>query len=828
MDQPRPLSRSLLAVVVPVAALAGAFPALAETAYQTPPQALVDIVDAPLTPDVMIAPGGDLLLLLEPRSLPSIAELAAPELRLAGLRFNPRTDGPSRSWPAVAMNLVEVGSGAERPVSGLPQAPRIDAPSFSPDGAHVAFAHTDVERGVIELWVLQVAEGEARRVLERPLHRVVRRPLAWVDDHTLMVTLVPADRGPAPPPPRVPAGPVIRQNLGETSPARTYQDLLENAHDEALFAHHLRSQLALVDLDGEVTPIGDPALVWSYEPSPDGRYAVVETLHRPFSYLVPASRFPRRIEIVDRAGDRVRLIADLPLQEGVPTTFGSVPTGPRSVTWRGDAGATLAWVEALDGGDAGVEAEERDRLFLLPAPFAGEPRPWIKLAHRLSSVYWGRDDLALVASWWWKTRNVRLLRASPGAPEQAPETLVDRSWEDRYNDPGTPVTVANAGGRQVLLADGDAIYMIGEGASPEGNRPFLDLFDLRSKTTRRLFRSAAPYYERPILPLDAAAAQLLTRRESVDEPPNYFLRPLAGGEPRQLTFFPHPTPQLKGIRKELLRYRRDDGVELTATLYLPPGYSPEQGPLPTLLWAYPREYKSAAAAGQVDDSPYRFDRIGWWSPLVWLTQGYAVLDDPKMPIVGEGDEEPNDTFRRQLVASAKAAVDEVVRRGVAKPGHIAIAGHSYGAFMTANLLAHSDLFAAGIARSGAYNRTLTPFGFQSEERTFWQAPEVYFAMSPFMHVDKIDEPILLIHGEADNNSGTFPIQSERFYNALKGHGAIARLVMLPYESHGYRARESNLHVLWETYNWLETYVRKDLSTGRPPQVEADAVRGEER
>ena len=379
-------------------------------------------------------------------------------------------------------------------------------------------------------------------------------------------------------------------------------------------------------------------------------------------------------------------------------------------------------------------------------------------------------------------------------------------------------------GRSVLLTGdgGETLFLIGDGASEEGDRPFLDVFDLKTRESRRLFHSEAPYYERPIRPLDAESHMLLTRRESVDEPPNYYVRDLGAKSDRaalaQLTDFPHPTPELLGLKKEQIRYPREDGVQLTATLYLPPGYSTEQGPLPMLMWAYPQEFKSADAAGQVTDSPYRFDRIGWWSSLLWLTQGYAVLDDPSMPIVGEGDEEPNDTFRDQLVSSAKAAVEESLRREVTTADQIAIGGHSYGAFMTANLLAHSDLFAAGIARSGAYNRSLTPFGFQAEERTLWQAPDVYFKMSPFMHAEKVNEPILLIHGEVDNNSGTFPMQSERYYNALRGHGATARLVMLPHESHGYRARESVLHMLWETHRWLEAYVRKPAGE-RLPVVE---------
>jgi dipeptidyl aminopeptidase/acylaminoacyl peptidase len=351
------------------------------------------------------------------------------------------------------------------------------------------------------------------------------------------------------------------------------------------------------------------------------------------------------------------------------------------------------------------------------------------------------------------------------------------------------------------------VFLTAEGASPEGSRPFVDALDLTSGKKTRLFHSEGPVYEYPLAFLSVASRTLLTRRESTEEPPNYFARDLKTNEVRALTSFPHPYPGLVGATRELVRYQRPDGVALTATLHLPPGYSPSSGSLPLIVWAYPREYKSADAAAQVRESPYRFSRVSWGSPLYWLTQGYAIMDDAAMPIVGEGDEEPNDTYVEQLVASAKAAVDEAARRGVADPDRAAIGGHSYGAFMTANLLAHSDVFRAGIARSGAYNRTLTPFGFQSEERTFWEAPETYFTMSPFMHADQIDEPILLVHGEADNNSGTFPIQSQRLFHALKGHGARARLVLLPHESHGYRGRESVLHTLWETNEWLERYVK---------------------
>jgi dipeptidyl aminopeptidase/acylaminoacyl peptidase len=806
-DSHRGMPRFVRPIVVVALGLVFA-PGAWSSGYQSPPDPLPAIVDAPRTPRVRLSPDREWMLLLESPSLLSLADLSEPELRLAGRRISPRNNGPTRVVPIRKMTLRRVSDLSERTISGLPQGAAVGGVSWSPDGQKIAFALTRGE--AIELWVADVARASARRLGDAKLNLAAGETPRWFSDsQTIAFAAVPVDRGAAPETPRLPGEPVIQESRGKKAPARTYQDLLKNAHDGALFEYYFTAQLQTITLDGQSRSIGDPRIVWGFDPSPDGKLVLVESLHRPFSFLVPAYRFPRLIEVVDRDGKPVHQVADLPLQEEIPIAFGSVPTGPRSVGWRADAPATLSWVEALDGGDARAEADERDRVFTLAAPFEGEPVALATLGLRYAGVEWGSDDLALVHESWWKTRQTRTWIVAPGRPSAKAELLVDRSYEDRYSDPGDAVTIPTAQGRDVLLtADkGKSIFLIGSGASKEGDRPFLDRLELSTKKTERLFRSEAPYYERPITFTDRDGKTMLTRRESKEQPPNYFARTVGDGQLRQLTDFPHPTPELAGLQKEQIRYERADGVKLTATLYLPPGYEKEQGPLPVVVWAYPQEFKSADAAGQVTDSPYRFSRVGWSSPLMFLTLGYAVIDDPSMPIIGEGEDEPNDTYVDQLVSSAKAAVDEVARRGVGDPERCAIGGHSYGAFMTANLLAHSDLFRAGIARSGAYNRTLTPFGFQAEERTFWQAPEVYFAMSPFMHAEKIDEPILLIHGDSDNNSGTFPMQSERMYGALKGHGATVRLVVLPNESHGYRARESVMHMLWEMAAWLDEYVK---------------------
>lgn len=777
--------------------------------YQTPPQPIADLVNAPETPSVYVNPTGDWMVLLERPGYPSIEELAQPELRLAGLRINPHTNGSSRSYSYNGLTIKSIQGSQEYVVKGLPDNPQIENVSWSPDGQKVAFTLTKSEG--IELWVADFDTGQAEKLTDAILNDAIGGlPYQWFSDgqNLLYKSIIP-DRGEAPAEVLAPQGPVIQETTGDKAPVRTYQDLLENPHDEDLFAYYATAQLYTIDLNTKETEkFAEAGIIDEMSPSPDGQYVFITYIEQPFSYIVPYSRFPQTAQMYDRSGQLMSTIAEIPLSENIPKGFAAVRTGPRDFQWRADAAATLYWVEAQDEGDPAKEAVIRDQLFYLPAPFTDEKQPGISFQLRFNSIDWGHDQLAIAGEWWWDTRQLITSTFQPGNPESK-ATLFDRSYEDRYNDPGNFQKTVNQYGESVLLTgkSGDQLYLTGQGASPEGNRPFVRAFDLKTKTTEELWRSEAPYYEYPIKIIDLKKDLVLTRRESREEPPNYYLRHLKNGKLTALTTFSHPYPQLKRVEKQVIHYQRKDGVDLKGDLYLPLGYQESDGPLPVLMWAYPNEYKSADAASQVEGSPYEFIRLGWYSPLYFITRGYAVFDDPGMPVVGEENKEPNDTFREQLVMNAEAAIDKLAEMGIADKERVAIGGHSYGAFMTANLLAHSDLFAAGIARSGAYNRTLTPFGFQAEERTYWEAPEVYYTMSPFMHADKINEPILMIHGEADNNSGTFPIQSERMFAALKGLGGQARLVMLPHESHGYRAKESILHMLWEMDQMLEKYVK---------------------
>ena len=798
-------NRSVLIAIV-VLAMAGA--GAAQDTYQMPPKELVDLADAPPPPNFVKGPG-DWLLLARLAVMLMIDDLSQPELRLGGYRFNPATNEQSRAVYATHLSLLNETSGEQRAITDLPSPLRARNPAWSPDGSRIAF--TIVTDAGVTLWTADVVSGRATRVGNILLNGThPRRPYEWYSDgRTLLARTIPANRPAPPQQPRVPSGPRIQENLGRRTPSRTLQDLLSSEYDAALFAYHLQSQLVEVSLDGTVRNIGAPGLIVRADRSPDGQYILVETVRQPFSYTVPEPRFPRHIEVWTRDGRVVRRVADLPLMDTVIPDRDAAPQGPRAFNWRADARGTLFWTEAQDKGNPRVEAAIRDRVLMLAAPFTGAPTELASLATRFGGVDWGNGDVALVHERWWKTRRMRTWLVRPAQPGH-PELIFDRSSEDRYNAPGEPVTRRDMRGMPVLLlANGSrAFYLFGDGASPEGDRPFVDRFDLASKKVARLWRSEGQQFEMPVELLDDQARRLVTRRESPTDPPNFYLRDLRARTSKPLTSFPHPAPQIAGAKKELIRYERPDGVKLTATLYTPPGYDPTRdGRLPVLLWAYPEEFLSADAAGQVTTSPYRFIRPTVSGALPFLMRGYAVLDDPSIPIIGSGGAQPNDTYVEQLIAGAKAAVDEVVRRGVGDRDRIGVGGHSYGAFMTANLLAHSDLFRAGIARSGAYNRTLTPFTFQREDRTFWEAPETYIRMSPFMHAHQINEPLLLIHGDADNNSGSFPIQSERLFQAMKGLGGTVRLVMLPHESHGYRARESVLHMLWEMDRWLETHVK---------------------
>jgi dipeptidyl aminopeptidase/acylaminoacyl peptidase len=800
------LTRRLFVLAAPLTMLTLLFPAVsfvdAQSGYQKPPGEVLKVLNAPPSPVVSISPTGDRMLLLHQERYPSIAELAEPMLKLAGSRINPANTSPHRPPRFLGYSLLTIADKKETKVT-VPANAHLGMPVWSPDGKKFAFTVRMPQR--VGLWIGGASSGSTATATGITLNAAFGSSFRWMpDNRTLVCETVPVNRGKPPEASRVPKGPNIQESGGKVAPVRTYQDLLQNKHDEALYEYYATSQLVLHDTTtGKSRNLGKPGNFSTISPSPDGKHLLVTSIHRPYSFLHPANAFPRNIEVWDLDGKLIHTVAKLPLADQVPIE--GVPTGPRQVQWHPTEPATLVWVEALDGGNPRKKVPHRDRILIKEAPFAGEPRELFKTTHRFAGLTWGeKDGVAFVKEYERERRWERtylLNRTKPGEGK----LVWDLSTQDRYRDPGDPVMRTLPSGHRVMRQQGNAIYLAGKGATPEGDRPFMDRFDLTTQKAERLFRCDEKQYEEVVALLAADASRFVTRHESPTEPPNYYVRTADGKTRTALTRFADPVPQIRGISKQLVTYKRGDGVPLSFTLYLPSNYKKGER-LPAVVWAYPREYVDAGTAGQVSGSPHRFTTISGPSHLFFLTQGYAVLDGATMPVIGD-PETVNNTYLEQIVSSAKAAIDKGNELGVIDPKRVGVGGHSYGAFMTANLLAHSDLFRAGIARSGAYNRTLTPFGFQTERRTFWEAPEMYIKVSPFMHAHKINEPILLIHGEMDNNPGTFPVQSERLYHAIKGNGGVVRYVTLPHESHGYAARESIEHTLHEMIAWFDKHVK---------------------
>lgn len=776
--------------------------------YRLPPQSIVDVIDARPEPGVTFSPDGQWMLLVERNALPSIADLSRRWLGLAGMRIDPLANAPFRTDFSSGLLIQRTGAAGAPARIELPANLGISNISWSHRSNALAVAIL-TETGS-ELCLISISPDAPPRIRKVAGLSTV---FGFVDWHPsgdrLLCRTIPPERGPEPVASPVPAGPNVQESLGNVSPTRTFQDLLSSEHDERLFEYFSTTVLTEVGLDGNVRVLTAPDMYREASWSPDGRHLLVSRLRRPFSRLMNVGSFPLTVEVMDAGGKVMASIAENPMAENIPIE--GVPTWRRSISWRPDHPATLVWAEALDGGDPRVKVPHRDRLLQLSSPFDREPAEICRIEHRFGSVNWTTEPVLMLCSEFDRDRRwIRILMHDAGNFSGTPRVLIDRSIRDRYGDPGTPVSEPDANGFPRVVREGDSFWMAGEGSSPQGDLPFLDRLDLNTLQSERLWRCTPGTYESVdgILfdSTSGAATGFVSRHENPQVPPNYRIREMDGSIRQELTHFEDPAPGVRRIKKELVTYQRDDGVQLSATVYLPPGWNPGDKPLPMLVWAYPVEFNDAATAGQIASSPSRFTRISGLSHLAYCLEGYAVMDEATMPVIGD-PETMNDTFVEQIVGAAQAAIDKAVSMGVADRERVAVGGHSYGAFMTANLLAHCRLFRAGVARSGAYNRTLTPFGFQAERRPYWEAREVYEKVSPFTWANQIRDPLLLVHGEKDNNPGTFPVQSERMYQAIKGNGGTVRLVMLPHESHGYRARESVLHTHAESLDWLNRYVR---------------------
>ena len=781
-----------------------------ELNYQVPKKELLDLIDVDLAPSVLRNTKNSILVLLSRSTYKSIAELSKSELRIAGLRVDPKRYIGSRTTYFNKVELIDLEKGKKSiPIKGLPNNPKLSNFIWSPDEKKIAMTHTS-DSGV-ELWLLDIDKRLVKKLTSSLINSTMGNSINWLkNSKKLLVKYLPKNREKIIDESLIiPTGPKVTENNGEKAQNRTYQDLIKNPTDAKNFTQLSNSEIYLVDLNGNKQHFLDAKMYRNISVSPNGKYVMVSFIKKPFSYLVPYYRFPTETSVYDLNAKEIKVISDAPLQEVLPKGFMAVSNNKRNISWRKDHPASLYYVQALDKGDPEIEVPFRDAIYQWEAPFSGTPILLTKVKNRYAGIIWGNETNAIVYDQWWNNRNSKTYVFDPSNPKIPARIINDRNYQDIYSNPGDFVTEKGRYGEFILVLQKKSAFLLGEGFTEKGQFPFLDQINLESNKKNRIYQSSYTDKFEQLYDYDLKARKLNVRIESKNDYPNYYTRNLAmENKLEQLTYFENPFKKLENVGKELISYKRKDGLDLSGILYTPEGFDSENPtPLPMILWAYPREYKDKSSASQKTNNPNRFLYPSWSSPIYWVTQGYVVLDRAAFPIIGEGEKEPNDSFRTQLVANAEAAIEAVVNKGFADRDRVAVGGHSYGAFMVANLLSHSNLFAAGIARSGAYNRTLTPFGFQSESRSYWEAPEVYYSMSPFMHAEKMKTPLLLVHGEADNNSGTYPLQSERYYNALKGLGATTRLVMFPKESHGYRAKETILHLIWEQDKWLEKHVK---------------------
>jgi dipeptidyl aminopeptidase/acylaminoacyl peptidase len=794
--------------------------------YNQPPKNILDVMHAPSPPVPRVSPTEDAILLISWQDYPSISRVATPFLRLAGVRVEPKnhskhdTPGGYGITPcARSLELVHIADGKQIHIA-LPAGACPGAPIWAADGKRFAFVNIAPE--AVELWIGDAETGEAHAVPGVHLNPMFNDEMQWMPDQkTLLVKLVPKGMGAPPPQPTVPPGPSIQETSGEKGQSSTYEnrDTLGNKHDEDVFDYYATSQLALVDAaTAAITRVGKPANYQSLSPAPDGQHILVTAIHKPYSYVTTYDRFPQEVEvwdISDRTHIRAHTIASLPLADRVP--IAGVPVGPRDFSWRATDPATLVWAEALDGGDWKVTVPARDKIMLLKAPFNSPAVEIARTEQRYVGFAWSEKPEVALLSEYDENRHWRRTFLINVDDQSKPRLLWDLSSDEKYANPGIPVRRQLANGSRVLRQDGDLIYLAGIGSSPDGDRPFLDRFDVKTLKSERLFRSDTTSYEQFLSFTGPDPRMFLTWRQSPTAPPNAFERTVGrsivenapAGESAfsftsvPITHIPDPAPEVRAIKKRLIKYKRADGLDLSCTLYTPPGYK-EGTRVPTILYAYPLDYADASKAAQVAGSQETFTQLRQYRLL--LLAGYAIIDNASFPIVGD-PKKAYDTYLEQLVADAKAAVDEAVRLGVADPDRIGVTGHSHGALMTANLVAHSDLFRAGVATSGSYNKTLTPFGFQNERRSVWDATDVYLKVSPFFSADKLKTPLLIMHGAEDANPGTTPLQSQKLYEAIRGNGGTTRLVILPHEPHWYTAMESNEQMVYEMLRWFDKYVK---------------------
>jgi len=807
--------------------LAGAVQVLGQLEFRPSPESIQPFFKGKPMPRVSLSPDSEHMLIVQGVRFQRIEDLSRPYLGLAGVRIDPVNNGPARPVYYTEFRILSLNDRKELPLP-MPSGARFSLPVWSPNGSR--FACLRYLRDRVELWIGNPSRRTLTPLKNIRINAAFGRPFQWMPDgKSILCQTVSSQRGRLPKRERVAPGPLIQDTRPDKVPLRRSADGLKDGFDRELFLYYCQAELERVEVTGgKRTRLrklnrshapGEklkPTIFFHYDISPTGAHILVERLHPPFTLHVPARMFARSVEVWTLQAD-VKTASVLPSAETIP--LGGVQRRPRGHHWRPTAPDTLVWVDALDKGNPAEPAEFRDRIMLLPMQSQSKERELVRLPHRFSRIYWGENpDVALVREYvssenkhrvWYVNPEEKSKADTEGGPSQTVHLLWELPVQDRYLHPGFPLMRQLANGKRAMRVVDGKIYLNGWGASPKGDRPFLDRFNLETTEKERLFECDEKGFEAVVAILNGSGEkglEFITHYEDPQTYPNYYRRTIGKIERHPLTRFKDPVKKLR-VQKQLVTYFRNED-RLSCMLYLPPGYDAKNPtkPLSTILWVYPRQYTRGSDAAQVAGNTRRFDHFTGADPRFLTLEGYAVID-LALPVVGD-QETANDQFTGQIVSSAEAAIDQMVLMGVSDPGRVGVGGHSYGAFAAVTLLANSQYFRAGVAQSGAYNRTLTPFGFQNERRTLWQASDTYRKMSPLFDVPKIRNPLLLIHGLEDGNAATTPAQSRQLFQAIKGQeGGKARLVMLPHEAHTYRTRESIEHVLHEMVGWFNEHVK---------------------
>jgi dienelactone hydrolase len=813
--------------------------------YLLPPDIVQNILHRDSHFDVLsnLSPDKDHVMIPVREDFSSLELMMQKTYRLGMLEICPNVN---REWRLSTYGIkgLKIFSIAQKKswVVQLPKNILISDMVWSPDGKKIAFlSHlrqgsqvwiTDVESGKVEAiheaFVMATLTG--RRRYRRDVISSPSQMLQWTPNGSVITLVVPENRGAEPKRDPIPDSPIIRHTREKATPTPTYPFLLRTSYDRELFRYYTTAQLAELVPGKPLRAIGDPAMYMNVSLSPDGLYILAEKLTEPFSFIVSYSDFPRDLVVMDMDGEILSSIRRIPLQEVAARRDRNGPLDdlPRDVAWRPDGkGLSFLWrVPKTEEGKSKDEEEKdknnnglerKDRLMLLSPPFdLDRAEVIVSSQKKFEEISYGVDGRYAFAKISGRgedfEKGTDIVAYDLGkTPPKRIVLLKDIEEENPLEMPGNILRTMSGNGviSALTSSDGGAIYLQGEGYRKDFiNRPFIDRIEIETGKKERIFESAADMYERPLVALDGDLKAIVVSRESRTVFPDSWLWK-EGGSVMRLTSNRNPFPEFADCKREDFVFERRDGLEIRGHISLPVGYQSGEK-VPAVFWTYPREYGSFK---EYERAALRRHNLNAFLQLstrnasdIWLSQGYAVVV-PDIPIIGE-DEDYNNNYITHLVDSMYAAIRKVDELGNVDVDHLGHGGHSYGAFATANILARTPFFKAGIAGDGAYNRTLTPMTFQSERRFIWEAQDVYLEMSPFFQADHIDTPLLMYHGAVDNNTGTFLIQSERLIQALTGLGKNAVLYIYPFESHGPRCKETYMDMWARWLSFFDIYVKK--------------------